>query len=129
MNKYEGLIILDAASNEDAIKAAVNRVSDAIKTTGGKVLNVQKLEQRPFARTATKRQSGYYVNIIFDAPSKAVGEMDTKFRLEGGLVRWQFTCREESTMPKRKHKPSEDSTSSAPTRSPGQTSTIRRMSS
>lgn len=109
LNKYEGLIIVDASAKEDALKAAIDKVQDAIKATGGKVLNVQKMDQRAFARPNPKRQAGYYVNIIFDAPSNAVADMDAKFHLEGGLVRWQFTRRPEpSKYPKRKRKPTEE---------------------
>ena len=107
MNKYEGLIILDASTKEDGVKAAIDKVQDAIKATGGKVLNVQKPEQRAFARTNPKRQAGYYVNISFDAPSHAVAEMDAKFHLEGGLLRWQFYRRPApSKHPKRERKAS-----------------------
>lgn len=95
MNKYEGLFILDAAAKEEVLKEEMDKVQAAIQQAGGAVLNVQKMDQRPFARSRGRHESGYYVNFIFQAPSKAIAELDAKFHLETGLLRWQFTCHEE----------------------------------
>ncbi len=107
--KYEGLFILDGTSREDAVKEALDKVQAAIKAAGGAIQNVQKMETRPFARPSAKHQSGYYVNITFSAPPKAIAELDAKFHLETGLLRWQFTqFVEEPDRPTRKRKLSED---------------------
>ncbi len=95
MNKYEGLFILENASKEEVIKDEIDKIQAAIKQSGGTVQNVQKMDQRPFARAAGQRDSGYYVNFIFQAPPKAIGELDAKFHLETGLLRWQFTKHQE----------------------------------
>ena len=64
---------------------------------------------RPFSRPNSKHQSGYYVNITFSAPPKAIAEMDAKFHLETGLLRWQFTSFvEEPDRPTRNRKVSEE---------------------
>ena len=108
MNKYEGLFILDPTVKEDALKASIDKVQDMIKATGGKVHTVQKLETRPFARGGGQRQTGYYVNFIFDAPATAVKELSSRFHLEGGVYRWQFTVRpEEDKKRKKRNKPPE----------------------
>lgn len=91
MRKYEGLFILDIAGREDSEKEIVERIQKAIEHTGGRVETVQRMGTRPFARTSRSRTSGYYVNVIFEAPPKAVAELDTKFHLETDIVRWQFT--------------------------------------
>jgi ribosomal protein S6 len=52
---------------------------------------VQRMGARPFARDTRKRTSGFYVNFIFDAPPKAVAELDAKLHLETEVFRWQFT--------------------------------------
>ncbi len=91
MNKYEGLFILDVAGKEEAEKEIVDRIQKAIEQAKGSVETVQRMGMRPFARNTRKRTSGYYVNFIFQAPPKAIHELDTKFHLETDLIRWLFS--------------------------------------
>ena len=102
MNKYEGLFILESSVKDEALKLAIDKIQDAIKHAGGRVTNVQKMDQRSFARSTSKRQSGYYVNFNFDAPATAIAELNTKFRLDTSLVRFQFTRFVPVTLPVRK---------------------------
>ena len=91
MKKYEGLFILDIAGREDAEKEIVERIQRTIEHAGGRVETVQRMGLRPFARTSRTRSSGYYVNIIFQAPPKAIAELHVRFHLETDVFRWQFT--------------------------------------
>ena len=115
MNKYEGLFILEASAKDDALQKTINKIEEAIKGTGGKVLEVEKLDQRPFARPRGNQQGGYYVNLSFDAPSTAVRELDARFHLESDVIRWQFTTRASARKDdkKRKRKPTQNATATA----------------
>ena len=113
MNKYEGLFILEPTVKEEALKLAIDKIQDAIKNVGGRVSNVQKLDQRAFARSTSKRQSGYYVNFLFEAPQKAIAELNAKFGLETGLVRWQFTLHVVEELPVRRRTESQESSLSS----------------
>lgn len=89
--KYEGLFILDATAKEESTNEIIDKLHKEIERVGGRVETVQKMGQRPFARTTRKRAAGYYVNFIFQAPPKALAEMTTKFQLETDVFRWLFT--------------------------------------
>ena len=91
MKKYEGLFILDVVGREDAEKEIIDRIQKDIEHAGGKVETVQKMGQKPFARTTSKRSAGHYVNVIFHAPGKAITELDGKFDLDADVFRWQIT--------------------------------------
>lgn len=91
LKRYELLVILDTAGREDAEKEIIERVQKEIQQAGGKIETVQKIGQKPFARTTRRRSAGYYVNFIFAAPGKAIAELDAKFHLDTDLFRWQFT--------------------------------------
>ncbi len=90
MNKYEGLFILDAAAKEETLKDVIDRIQKDIEQAGGRVENVQKMGQRPFARTTSKRVAGYYVNYVFQALPKAIQELNAKFHLETDIFRLEF---------------------------------------
>ncbi len=93
MNRYEGLFILasSSAADDDGVKVIVERIEKLILQSNGKVENVQRLGVRPFARNLRQESSGYYVNILFRAPSRAIAELDGKLHLESSIARWQFT--------------------------------------
>ena len=91
MNKYEGLFILDAAAQEESVKEIVGKIQKEIEQAGGRVEKVNKLGQHPFARTTQTRSAGQYVNVMFEAPVKAISEMDAKLRLDTDVFRWLFT--------------------------------------
>ena len=92
MRKYEGLFILNEAAQELGIPEAIETVSEAIVADGGKVETVQKMEKRSFVRVANKKhQSGYYINIIFEAPPDVIAKLIAKFRLHELVFRFIFT--------------------------------------
>jgi ribosomal protein S6 len=92
MKKYEGLFILDTAGKEEGIKDAIDKISAEITSAGGKVETVQKMDKKNFARVADKRhQSGFYVNVIFDAEPGALAQLRTKFSLNQDVFRVLFT--------------------------------------
>ena len=102
MKKYEALIVLDAALKEETERDIVERIQKDIEHAGGRVETVQKMGQRPFARISDKRSGGHYVNFIFNAPGKAMAELDAKFHLDADLFRWQFTDVPKEYKPKKK---------------------------
>jgi small subunit ribosomal protein S6 len=98
--KYEGLFILDTAGKEEDVQALIDRVKHVIESAGGKVLSVQKMDKRPFARASGNRRSGFYVNVIFDAPTAAIQTLRAKFTLDDDVFRVQFTRADETPAPK-----------------------------
>ena len=97
MNNYEGLFILDASVKEEDLKATIERIQKDIEQAGGRVDNVVQLGQRPLARTTVKWSSGFYVNVVFSAPTTVVTELNAKLKLDAAVYRWQFTRAIEET--------------------------------
>jgi small subunit ribosomal protein S6 len=92
MKKYEGLFILNLAGREEGVKDALDKISNDITATGGKIETVQKMERKAFARVADKRHTaGYYANVIFDATPDVVAKLQSKFSLNEEVFRVLFT--------------------------------------
>jgi ribosomal protein S6 len=88
---YEGLFILKTSGKEEGVKETIDKVSADITAAGGKVENVQKMDKRPFARVADKRNSsGFYVNIIFQGTSAVVAQLQNKFAMTEDVFRVTF---------------------------------------
>lgn len=92
MNKYEGLFILNTSGKEEGIKEMIDRLSDEINKAGGRVETVQKMDKRPFARVADKKyNSGFYVNVIFEAPPANIANMRKHFGMNDDVFRLTVT--------------------------------------
>ena len=92
MKRYEGLFILNTTGKEEGIKDLIDQISADITAAGGKIETVQKMDKRPFARIANKRyQSGFYVNVIFEAPSAVIAQLTHRFDANDDVFRVLFT--------------------------------------
>jgi ribosomal protein S6 len=92
VKKYEGLFILNTAGKEEGIKEAIDKITAEISAVGGNVETVQKMDKRPFARVANKKNSsGFYVNFIFSAPNNAIGQLRHRFAVNEEVFRALFT--------------------------------------
>lgn len=88
MKRYEGLFILNTAGREDSIQELVDSLSTDITDAGGKVETVQKMDKRPFARVANKRnQDGFYVNVFFEGPAEINARLQERYRHEDHVLR------------------------------------------
>jgi ribosomal protein S6 len=92
MKRYEGLFILDTAGKDEGIKDAIDKISSEITTAGGKVETVQKMDKKNFSRIADKKHnSGFYVNVIFEAEPAAIAQLKQRFTLNEEVFRVMFT--------------------------------------
>lgn len=92
MKRYEVLVVLHNPPTEDGIKAAIDRLTDDINAAGGRVETVQKMDRKPFARiTDRKVTSGFYVNMIFQAPASAIDTLRTRFAAHQDVFRTALT--------------------------------------
>ena len=91
MRRYEGLYILNTAGKEENIDGMIDKISSDISSGGGRVESVEKMEKRQFARVADKRyQSGYYVNVIFEAEPSLLEKLRDKYALDDDVFRVMY---------------------------------------
>src|ERR1043165_1089361 len=82
VKKYEGLFILNTAGKEENVKELIDKVTEEITHSGGKVETVQKMDKRQFSRVADKKYSaGFYVNVIFETEPQNVSHLRSRFAL------------------------------------------------
>ena len=92
MKKYEGLFILNTAGKEENVKELIDKVTEEITHSGGKVETVQKMDKRQFSRVADKKYTtGFYVNVIFESEPGNVAHLRSRFALNEDVFRVLFT--------------------------------------
>ena len=88
MKRYEGLFILNNTGKEEGIKDIIDVITADITAEGGKVETVQKMDKRPFARVADKRNaSGFYVNFIFEIRPGALAHLRARLGMNADVFR------------------------------------------
>jgi len=92
VKKYEGLFILNTAGKEENIKELIDKVTEEITQSGGKVETVQKMDKRQFTRVADKKfTAGFYVNVIFESDPANVAALRTRFGMNEDVFRVMFS--------------------------------------
>jgi len=92
VRKYEGLFILNTSGKEENIKELIDKVTDEITQSGGKVETVQKMDKRQFSRVADKKYTaGFYVNVIFETEPGNLAPLRTRFGLNEDVFRVLFS--------------------------------------
>ena len=92
MKQYEGLFILDTQDSAEGVDAIIKALGELIDSSGGKVLNEQKMDRRSFARVANKKNSGgFYVNLVFEMAPGGLEEFRAALRKRPEVFRVQIT--------------------------------------
>ena len=87
MRPYEVMIILNAALEEDAIRAQIDRAQEIIRTNGGTPNRVDRWGKRRFAYEVKHQWEGFYVLIEATAEPIAMSELDRALHLADEVVR------------------------------------------
>lgn len=91
MKRYEGLFILNTAGKEEGIKDMIDKISNEITATGGRIETVQKMDKKNFARVSDKKHSsGFYVNIIFETEPQNIAVIRKHLTLNEDVFRVMF---------------------------------------
>ena len=92
MKQYEGLFILDTHDSAEGVDALIKALDELINSSGGKVLNEQKMDRRSFARVANKKNSGgFFLNLVFEMEPSGLKEFSAALRKRPEVFRVQIT--------------------------------------
>ena len=87
MNKYESVVIIDPAVEEDKVKELSQKFTDIINNDG-KVEKVEDLGKKKLAYEVKKNKEGYYVVINFDANPNLISELERNYRIMDEVIKF-----------------------------------------
>jgi len=87
MRPYEVMVILDAGLEEDATRAAVDRITQQLRASGATSVNADTWGKRRLAYPVRHRNEGYYVVLEANAEPTALSELDRQLRLADEVIR------------------------------------------
>ncbi|MCK5528706.1 MAG: 30S ribosomal protein S6 [Kiritimatiellae bacterium] len=91
MKEYEALLILPAKLDDEAVKKAMQTVSDEIVTQGGSVSNYDVMGKKVFARQLKKQSAGTYVKVKFTMPAAGINGLISRLKFNDDVFRIQIT--------------------------------------
>ena len=86
INKYETIIVVDAALTEDEINATVEKFK-ALISANGTIVNVDVWGKRKLAYPIAFKTEGYYVLINFASQAEFIAELDRNYNIADGILR------------------------------------------
>jgi small subunit ribosomal protein S6 len=87
MRPYEVMVIYDPSLEEDALRAAVDRSTELIRTRGGNPGRVDRWGKRRLAYEIRHQREGYYVLIDASAEPPVMAELDRALTLADEVLR------------------------------------------
>ena len=87
MNKYESVVIIDPAVEEDKVKELSQKFTDIINNEG-KVEKVEDLGKKRLAYEVKKNKEGYYVVINFEANPELISELERNYRIMDEVIKF-----------------------------------------
>ena len=87
MNKYESVVIIDPAVEEDKVKELSQKFTDIINNDG-KVEKVEDLGKKKLAHEVKKNKEGYYVVINFEANPNLISELERNYRIMDEVIKF-----------------------------------------
>ena len=94
MNKYESVIIINPAVEEEGIKSLVTKFTDLINTEG-KVEKVDELGKRKLAYEVKKNKEGYYLIFNFEAKPTLIAELERNYRITDEVIKFIVVRKED----------------------------------
>ena len=87
MNKYESMIIINPAVDEEKVNELSTRFTDMINKDGN-VEKVDNLGKRKLAYPVKKNEDGIYVVFHFTANSSLIAELERIYRITDDVIKF-----------------------------------------
>ena len=87
MNKYESVIIINPALDDEAVKKLEATFTDLINKDG-KVEKVDEMGKKKLAYEVKKTTEGIYVTFYFEANPTLITELERNYRINDDVIKF-----------------------------------------
>lgn len=87
MNKYESVVIISPAVEEEGMKSLIKKFTDLINSDG-KVESVDELGKKKLAYEVKKNTEGYYAIFHFEANPGLITELERNYRITDEIIKF-----------------------------------------
>lgn len=94
---YELTFIVNPVLEEAQYKEVVTKFTGLLEANGAEIESTDEWGIRKFAYDIDKKSSGYYINMFFHAPGKAIEIVERNMRIDDNVMRY-LTLKYDSKM-------------------------------
>ena len=88
MNCYEHTIITKQDLETNQSQELINKYTDIIKKSSGKVLKTEKWGLRNLSRNIKNNKKGFYFHIKFEGEGKTIEELEKLINIDQTIIRF-----------------------------------------
>ena len=88
MNCYEHTFIAKPDLRENQFQQLIDKYSEIIKKTSGKVLKTEEWGMRNFSRIIKNNKKGFYFHIKLEGTGKTISELEKAENIDQMLIRF-----------------------------------------
>jgi small subunit ribosomal protein S6 len=85
---YETTFIVNASVDDSQIESAIGRVQDVVTKNGGTIHAVNKWGRRRLAYPISKKTTGFYCHVEFEATGALIGLLERSYQLDELILRY-----------------------------------------
>jgi small subunit ribosomal protein S6 len=89
MRRYEMMVLITDALDDDAAASVFERVKDTLTGQGGQLVDEAYWGKRRLAYEIDKRHHGFYGVLDFEATTEAVAEVERLLGLSDDIIRFK----------------------------------------
>lgn len=87
-NQYELVFIMTPVLTEEMVADCASKFSSMVTTNGGKVLHEENWGMRKLAYPITKKGSGFYYLLEFEAPGSIIHNIEIELKRDERVMRF-----------------------------------------
>ena len=95
MSRYEAMVILPEALQEDQVEQGLDNLKNEIKALGGSVNAATRMGKKNFARPLAKQRLGEFALVTFSVGGEHIAKLRERIKLNNALFRVQIIRVEE----------------------------------
>jgi small subunit ribosomal protein S6 len=88
LKKYETTFIVDSLIKNEEIEGIITKIEKFITNNGGQIEAIERWGKKRLAYEIKKRQYGYYVHVVYNAPFKLNRLLDREYQLDENIIRY-----------------------------------------
>lgn len=88
MRKFETLLLLSPELSNEAREGILNTLKEVVEREHGAVEDVDQWGMRDLAYPVHKLMRGFYVRLVYSAPSELVAELERNIRITEGIFKY-----------------------------------------
>ena len=88
LTEYETTVVLRADISGDAVETTLDKVREAIRSRGGKLINIEHWGKKKLAYDIEKHNRGTYVRAHFLGANQLVHEIERNLRISDSVLRF-----------------------------------------